>query len=485
MACNPVFEVSSQQSPLPPAANFHLNTSCNFKCKFCFAQFDDTKAFLGGCMLSKAQQLEIIRALPSHGVEKITFVGGEPTLVPWLVELITEAKAGGMTTMIVTNGSRLSEALLDGFAGRLDWLAFSVDSADCGLNRASGRAQRGQTMAAGQILALSEQARERGLRIKLNTVVHRINALEDMSEFVGRLGPERWKIFQVLPVEGQNSGEVEELLISEAMFAAYVERHRHLEARGVRVVAENNAAMRGSYAMIDPAGRFFDNTQGGHSYSRPILEVGVGAAFSDIAFCAQRFEERGAVYDWESDIAYEPFIAISGVSGSGKDTAAEYLVNELGYKRVAIADAIKEHVGRIFGLTDAQLWGELRNEVIAEFGHSPRAIYQRFGSVCREIDPDVWLRGLLAGVEALLSEGRRVVCTDLRTHAEFEALREAGAALWRVNRRGAGAPGELGQDMTEQQARELGERDFGVVLANDGSLEELRMAVLYGARRRR
>ena len=32
--------------------------------------------------------------------------------------------------------------------------------------------------------------------------------------------------------------------------------------------------MTGSYVMVDPAGRFFDNTSGYHTYGRPILEGG-------------------------------------------------------------------------------------------------------------------------------------------------------------------------------------------------------------------
>ncbi|MFU8805415.1 MAG: viperin family antiviral radical SAM protein [Bradymonadaceae bacterium] len=467
----------------PPAANFHLNTHCNFNCKFCFAQFEDTADFLGGCMLKKAEQLAIIRELPSRSVQKLTFVGGEPTLIPWLAELIAEAKKCSLTTMVVTNGSRLSPQLLESYAGHLDWIAFSVDSADCAINRASGRAQRDQTLAASEILERAMRARNLGMRIKLNTVVHRINAADDMSDFVAELQPERWKIFQVLPVEGQNDGSVEELLITEDVFAEYVERHRHVEAQSIRIVPENNNAMRGSYVMIDPAGRFFDNTQGGHTYSRPILEVGIDAAFADITFSQQRFEDRGGIYDWEE--LYEPFIAISGVSGSGKDTAAHYLIQELGYQRIAIADTIKEHVCRIFGLSDEQLWGELRNEVIPALGLSPRAIYQRFGAFCREVDPDIWLRALLVRADELRQEGHRVVCTDLRTHAEFEALQLAGAALWRVNRTSAGAPGDLAQDTTERQARELGERAFDVVVENDGSLEELRTFVLEAARRHR
>ena len=39
---------------------------------------------------------------------KLTFAGGEPTLCPWLPELIAHAKSLGLVTMLVTNGSRCS-----------------------------------------------------------------------------------------------------------------------------------------------------------------------------------------------------------------------------------------------------------------------------------------------------------------------------------------------------------------------------------------
>lgn len=68
---------------------------------------------------------------------------------------------------------------------------------------------------------------------------------------------------QVLPIEGQNDGSVEPLLITAAEFQAWVERHRAalaqaaLEAggRAVPLVAEGNQDMQGSYAMLDAACR--------------------------------------------------------------------------------------------------------------------------------------------------------------------------------------------------------------------------------------
>jgi radical S-adenosyl methionine domain-containing protein 2 len=56
--------------------------------------------------------------------------------------------------------------------------------------------------------------------------------------------------------------------------------------------------MTGSYLMVDPAGRFFDNVNGRHTYSRPIIEVGVTEALKDIRFDLGKFYEREGVYDW-------------------------------------------------------------------------------------------------------------------------------------------------------------------------------------------
>ena len=67
---------------------------------------------------------------------------------------------------------------------------------------------------------------------------------------------------------------------------------------GIVVVPEDNDMMRGSYVMVDPAGRFFDNVRGRHTYSKPILEVGVEAALKGVVGNPDLFLRRGGLYDW-------------------------------------------------------------------------------------------------------------------------------------------------------------------------------------------
>ena len=66
--------------------------------------------------------------------------------------------------------------------------------------------------------------------------------------------------------------------------------------------------MRGSYAMLDALGRFYSNTEGGHTYGPSILDVGVMRAWEENCFLEDRFHDRGGIYEWNSDIRKLPVI---------------------------------------------------------------------------------------------------------------------------------------------------------------------------------
>ena len=264
--------------------NFHVLRECDAKCKFCFATFRDVAHRL---TTSDAERL--VDALRAAGCEKINFAGGEPTLHRDLGGLIRHAKSLGMTTSIVTNG-RFLGSILERHGEALDWVGLSVDSSNETVQRLLGR---GDGRHARRAVALAALCRVSDVRVKLNTVVTSMTWQEDMSDLVARIAPERWKVFQVLRVEGENDGDVEDLLITAEQFDSFVERHRHLDP-----VVEDNAAMTDSYAMIDPSGRFYGNTNGVHRVSEPILRVGVATALESVGFKSDKLEARDGIYDW-------------------------------------------------------------------------------------------------------------------------------------------------------------------------------------------
>lgn len=274
--------------------NYHMLKACNMSCGFCFATFSDIQQF---SPLNPAQQMKLVAMLCETGFRRINFAGGEPTLCRSLPDLIRLAKSHGLVTSIVTNGSRITNEWLDDLAGYLDIVALSIDTVYTETQIEIGRVERGKPpIDSQQYIALSQAIRGRGIRLKVNTVVNRANYTEDFRSFILAMKPERWKIFQALPVQGQNDARISEFTISGSQFEQYVERNRTVEHNGIKVVPENNDLMTGSYVMVDPYGRFFDNVGGRYKYSAPILDVGVTRALKRVSVDIGRFEQRGGNY---------------------------------------------------------------------------------------------------------------------------------------------------------------------------------------------
>lgn len=281
-----------------PSVNYHLWNPCNMRCKFCFAPFQEVKNILPKGHLPKEQSLQLIREIAGIGFKKITFAGGEPTLCPWISELIQEAKINGLTTMIVTNGTNLSDDFLEKNSGFLDWVILSVDSLEGDTNLHSGRAMMGKNVLSfDDYLQIVDRIKKYGYRLKINTVVHSLNYQESMYEFIKYAKPERWKVFQVLPIKGENDEFIDEFKINEQQFNQFITHHNSFEKQGI-LVKESNSEMKDSYAMIDPAGRFFTNKEGYQEYSGFILESGITKAYQEMNYNYANFINRGGIYNW-------------------------------------------------------------------------------------------------------------------------------------------------------------------------------------------
>ncbi len=267
------------------AVNLHITKSCNYRCKFCFAHFNQLKI-----KTNEKEWKEILNLLAKSGTEKVTFVGGEPTLIDFLPELVIHAKNSGMTTMIITNGTKITPTYLRKMTKKLDWIGLSIDSGTELICKDLGR---GTGNHVAQTLRVAKIIRKENIRLKVNTVVNQLNYSEDMTWLIKTLSPERWKVFQMLPITGENDTN-SNLLITKDQFQQFIDTHKILLP-----VAESNDLMTDSYIMIDPEGRFFNNTQGRFTHGRKILDVGVEKAFHDTDFKLSKFERRKGIYEWK------------------------------------------------------------------------------------------------------------------------------------------------------------------------------------------
>lgn len=267
-------------------ASFHIVKPCNMACKFCYATFDDMR--VKELSLSDAQN--ILVKLKEAGLQKITFAGGEPMLYSHILQVIEFSKESGLTTSIITNGSLLSWEWLEAFQGKLDWIGLSIDSLNTSTNQLIGRRARHNP----DYHELVSKIKRFGFKLKINTVVNRYNWQEDMNDFINWATPDRWKVFQALRVEGQNDKQFDEIRITDGLYQRFISQHSDQKA----MVVEDNKAMTGSYLLIDPQGRLFENSKGRHTYSSPLQNNPIEKCLSEINLNREMFIERGGIYNW-------------------------------------------------------------------------------------------------------------------------------------------------------------------------------------------
>lgn len=267
------------------------------RCRYCFSHYEKDHAELAMSMPEQAQ-IKLIRELFTIGFRKISFAGGEPTLCRHLPRLVQFSKNIGFTTMLVTNSSRIDDALLRSFHGSLDWLCISIDSLKTSTNLEIGRClSNGFVLCEDYYKQIIELAREHGLRLKINTVLSRFNLHENFTGFLLWAKPERWKVFQVLPVVGQNETAFNECSITEDEMSLFLTKHASLQ-KLFDIIPERNNDMKGSYVMVNPSGRFYCNINGQHTYSDQVLEAGAKMAIAQMSYDFAKFINRQGLYKW-------------------------------------------------------------------------------------------------------------------------------------------------------------------------------------------
>jgi len=119
-------------------------------------------------------------------------------------------------------------------------------------------------------------------------------------------------------------------------------------------------------------------------------------------------------------------IAFLGRAGSGKSTAAKYVEETYGAKKVGFAGPVKELARLAYNFTDEQLYGSqaVKEAVDPRYGFSSREGMQRIGEGARQIiGRDVWVTACFKYIESC---GESIfVIEDCRYVNEAKAIIEA------------------------------------------------------------
>jgi hypothetical protein len=140
-------------------------------------------------------------------------------------------------------------------------------------------------------------------------------------------------------------------------------------------------------------------------------------------------------------------IAFTGLAGSGKDTAANYLIENHGYQKMSFAATLKDAIAIIFGwprdllegITDeSRKWRDEKDEWWSKRLNmyiSPRKVLQIWGTeLCRQhFHPDIWIASLERQLSQL-PKTAKVVITDCRFENEAAIIRNIGGRVIHIRR---------------------------------------------------
>lgn len=134
-------------------------------------------------------------------------------------------------------------------------------------------------------------------------------------------------------------------------------------------------------------------------------------------------------------------IGVCGFIGSGKDTVADYLVNQHEFRRESFAGTLKDAVSAVFGWDREMLEGkskqarEWREEIDTWWAKrldmptlTPRWVLQYWGTEVgrKSFHNDIWI----ASLENKLRQSKdNVVISDCRFPNEVESIKDAGGKV--------------------------------------------------------
>lgn len=184
-------------------------------------------------------------------------------------------------------------------------------------------------------------------------------------------------------------------------------------------------------------------------------------------------------------------IGVQGYKRSGKDTIADHLVNSYNFERYSFANPIKEACKHLFGFTDEQVYGDLKDVVDYNWNITPRYALQIMGTEIFQYDiqeriPELKVIGRTHWVkrfemwynDQLILQNEmnnfendgtfHVVIPDVRFQHEVDGIRKVGGKIIKVIR-----PGLPLNDAHPSEMEQNAITDIDYIVMNDSDIPAL------------
>ena len=169
-------------------------------------------------------------------------------------------------------------------------------------------------------------------------------------------------------------------------------------------------------------------------------------------------------------------IGLAGYAQSGKDTVAQILVDNYGFRRIAFADKVREFVYELDFPMDPSFAETVGLQNIVEVSgwdeakqhKDVRALLQNLGVGARKVfGENFWVKQALRE----FSPEEKIVITDVRFPNEAEMVKRLNGQMWRVIRPGVTA---VNSHISENA---LDDYEFDFDIYNDSTVTALNMDI--------
>jgi hypothetical protein len=182
-------------------------------------------------------------------------------------------------------------------------------------------------------------------------------------------------------------------------------------------------------------------------------------------------------------------IGLCGLIGSGKNTAAEHLIDEHAYESISFAETLKDAASSIFGWNRTMLEGataearaarETKDEWWSDrlgFDVSPRYMLQFMGTevMRNNLHNDIWALSVERKLiqQAIERPSQNFVISDVRFPNEVDMIRRLGGRIWHIQR--GDLPEWFGKNdpSIHESERAWNNTMFDATIYNNGSIEQM------------
>lgn len=231
---------------------WNITEKCNEHCDFCYRTFAPD--------LSLEENKTIADKLIEHGVEKITFAGGEPLLYKDLFELVIyiKQKSPNIILSLTTNGLLISDEVHNKIINLFNWITFDLESPSIEYHKNVGRSEMHFLKTIQNLRKFNDK-----INIKVNTVAtkHNIDDIPLIWEIIKLFNVKRWKIFRYYAINYKAKENEDKFNITDSQYEKLMDRIMLIpDCKNTQIDFNDYDQFETTYFSIFPDGTLKDNT---------------------------------------------------------------------------------------------------------------------------------------------------------------------------------------------------------------------------------